>query len=224
MELRLEWGERQALAESARRRHHEAALRAERADAVRAERAATYPSVAEAEEEVAAARAELTRVQELDETLGLAIGFLQRAQERVHREIVPELTGLLREWLPQLTGGRYVDVRMDPASLSVEVCGPTREFRAAHLLSHGTAEQIYLLLRVALAERLTAGHDTCPLLLDDVTVHADPARTRELLELLRELSAERQIVLFAHQQQVCDWARDVLDGTRDALIVLEPVS
>ncbi len=222
-ELRLELAERQAFADSARRGHHEAVLRAHRAEAVRAERARATPALSEAEEELAAAERELARVRELDQTLGQAIEFLRRAQERVHREIVPELTGLLREWLPRLTEERYHDVRMDPATLAIEVCGPTREFRRADLLSHGTAEQIYLLLRVALAARLTAGHDTCPLLLDDVTVHADPERTHRMLELLHRLSAERQIVLFAHQDQVREWAHARFDGERDALIELQPV-
>ncbi len=222
-ELRLECAERQELADSARRRHHEAALRASRAEAVREERESALPPTAEAEEALAAAQRELARVRELDQTLGQAIEFLRRAQEQVHREVVPELTGLLRAWLPRLTEERYVDVRMDPATLAVEVCGPDRDFRRAALLSHGTAEQIYLLLRVALAARLTAGHDTCPLLLDDVTVHADPERTRRMLELLHRLSDERQIVLFAHQAQVREWAYARFDGERDALIELRPV-
>ena len=222
-ELRLESAERQALADSARRRHHETALRAERIDAVRCEREAVLPSTAEAEEALAAARRELARVQELDQTLGLAIEFLAKAQERVHREVVPELTGLLRRWLPVVTDGRYVDARLDPATLAVQVGGPEREFRSAQLLSHGTAEQVYLLLRVALAAQLTAGRDSCPLLLDDVTVHADPVRSRQLLELLHELSKERQIVLFAHQQHVREWAQANLDGARDCLVMLDPV-
>ncbi len=222
-ELRLELSERQAFAESARRGHHEASLRAGRVEAVRSERARALPPRSEAEEELAAAERELARVRELDQTLGHAIEFLRRAQERVHREVVPELTGLLRSWLPRLTEERYLDVRMDPATLAVEVCGVTREFRRAELLSHGTAEQIYLLLRVALAARLTAGHDSCPLLLDDVTVHADPERTHRMLELLHRLSGERQIVLFAHQDQVREWAHARFDGERDALIELQSV-
>ncbi|HEX4016038.1 MAG TPA: hypothetical protein VHX15_04815 [Frankiaceae bacterium] len=222
-ELRLELSERQAFAESARRGHHEAALRASRSEAVRAERMRALPERSEVEEELASAERELARVRELDQTLGHAVDFLRRAQDRVHREIVPELTGLLREWLPRLTEERYVDVRMDPATLAVEVCSISREFRRAQLLSHGTAEQIYLLLRVALAARLTAGHDTCPLLLDDVTVHADPERTHRMLELLHRLSGERQIVLFAHQDQVREWADARFDGERDALIELQPV-
>ncbi len=87
---------------------------------------------------------------ELDETLGQAIGFLRRAQERVHRSVAPELTEVLRGWLPRLTDGRYVDARLDPATLAVSVAGAEANFAAHELLSHGTAEQIYLLLRVAL--------------------------------------------------------------------------
>jgi hypothetical protein len=206
---------------AARQVRYDADVGAARADTAYTVRAAMVPQVAEAEEALAAAERELAGVRELDETLELTIGFLARAQERVHREVVPELTQLLRHRLPQLTDGRYVDARIDPATLRVEVCGPMRVFRAAHLLSRGTAEQIYLLLRVALVELLTAGYDSCPLLLDDITVHADPERTDYMLELLLELAAQRQIVLFAQQDQVRAWASVRLDGSRDALIELD---
>jgi hypothetical protein len=219
-QLRMAYAEQRALADAARRQHYDAALRAGRADERRTERGSLLPSSAEAEEELAAATRELTRVLDLDETLTQAIAFLSRAQEQVHRSVAPELTEVLRGWLPRLTAGRYVDARLDPALLEVSVAGEDGEFRRAQLLSHGTAEQIYLLLRVALVRRLTAGHDTCPLLLDDVTVHADSARAAALLELLHELSDERQIVLFAHQDQVREWAYKHLVAERDAVVEL----
>ena len=160
---------------------------------------------------------------ELDQTLEHAIHFLRRAQERVHREVVPELTELLREWLPRVTDERYVDVRMDPATLAVHVVRPGRGFPARRAAQpwHGGAD----LPAAAGCAHGTPhrGHDTCPLLLDDVTVHADPERTRPLLDLLHRLSGERQIVLFAHQDQVREWAYARFDGDRDALVELQPV-
>jgi uncharacterized protein YhaN len=135
--------------------------------------AATIGSVAEAEEELEAAKVELERVRELQRTLDLTREFLQIAQTGVHRQIAPILVQTVKRWLPSVTGGRYTDVTVNPTSLQVKVCGPTRRWRSADLLSYGTAEQIYLLLRVALADHLTRGYDTCPLLFDDVTVHAD---------------------------------------------------
>src|SRR5690242_20908208 len=63
-------------------------------------------------------------------TLELAISFLERAQERVHRQVAPELTGLLREWVPRLTSSRYVDARMDPALLAVRSEEHTSELQS----------------------------------------------------------------------------------------------
>lgn len=185
--------------------------------------AAVIGSVAEAEEALDHALAELHRVQELQETLQLTRRFLQDAQTRVHRDIAPLLAHAVQQWLPGVSGGRYVDVMVDPTTLQVQICGPTRRWRRAGLLSYGTAEQVYLLLRLALADQLTKGHDTCPLLLDDVTVHADAERTREVLELLLTVAEERQIVLFTQEQQVAAWAREHLTGPRHAVRELTPV-
>jgi hypothetical protein len=181
-------------------------------------------NVAEAEEALEAAEAEVARVRELDETLDLTRRFLDAAQEQVHRDIAPVLAQAVKRWLPQLTGGRYTDVTVDPTTLQVAVCGPARRWRKAELLSHGTAEQIYLLLRIALADHLTKGHDTCPLILDDVTVHADNDRARGVLELLLDLSQQRQVVLFTQEDKVASWARATLSPPHHAVLELAPVA
>jgi exonuclease SbcC len=187
------------------------------------EHASGLPPVTEAEEELARAEAELARVRDLDETLELTRRFLTSAQERAHRDIAPALAESVRRALPELTAGRYTDVIVDPRTLRVEVCGPERRWRAADRLSHGTAEQVFLLLRIALAGRLVMDKTSCPLLLDDITVHADGQRAVRILELLRRTAAERQIILFTQQEQVRDWARARLDADRDALHELSPV-
>ncbi|HEX8870693.1 MAG TPA: hypothetical protein VF821_33825, partial [Lentzea sp.] len=127
----------------------------------------------------------------------------------------------LRSWLPAVTDGRYVDAAVDPSSLTVRVCASSEAWHQASRLSLGTAEQVYLLLRVALAQHLAT--EACPLLLDDVTVQADDARTRAVLDLLLRLSEDRQIVLFAQETAVVEWAQEHL-GERDALHQLTPVA
>lgn len=172
------------------------------------ERARTLPSVSEAEESQAAARVELDRVTELAQTLMLTQQFLSAAQDRVHRDVAPVLAATLQEWLPSVTGGRYVEALVDPATLGVQVRGAvSRSWRSADQLSIGTAEQIFLLLRVALAQHLATTGESCPLFLDDVTVQADPGRTQAILDLLLDLSGDRQIVLFAQDPVVAEWAR-----------------
>lgn len=195
---------------------------AEKADGVAAERARSLVSVPEAEEAVTAAEEELDRVNELAATLEWTHQFLATAQEQVHRDIAPVLAKTLRAWLPKVTGGRYVDASVDPATLQVNVTGPARRWRAADRLSVGTAEQVYLLLRVALAQHLTTTNETCPLLLDDVTVQADDERARQVLDLLLRLSEQRQIVLFAQESTVAAWAAQNLTGKPEHLLLELP--
>jgi exonuclease SbcC len=230
-------------ADGAAERLDEAALRDVRAAARRAaeaagaaegslaERARGLPPVSEAEERVDRADRELARVRQLAETLALTSRFLTEAQRRTHEEIAMALAGTVRRWLPEVSGGRYTDVVVDPRELRVQVCGPTRQWRDAARLSYGTAEQVYLLLRLALVEHLSEPGTRCPLLLDDVTVHADERRTAHLLDLLLRVSAQRQVILFTQQEQVRRWAHARLGGVdgdevdrRYAVRELEPLT
>lgn len=180
-------------------------------------------SIAEAEETVEAANAEVARINELQDTLTLTRRFLQDAQTRVHRTIAPVLQATLSQWLPAVTAGRYADVTVNPVTLQVEVCGPSRRWRKADTLSYGTAEQIYLLLRIALADHLTKGHDSCPLILDDVTVHADAERTHQILNLLLKMAEDRQVIIFTQEEQVTKWAEEQLTDTRHTIHKRLPV-
>jgi hypothetical protein len=186
-----------------------------------AELATTLGSVTEAEEAAGDAAAELARVRELADTLATTRRFLENAQARIHREIAPVLAATVKRDLPDVTDGRYTDVIVDPTTLKVQVCGPTRRWRDAGRLSYGTAEQVYLLLRIALADHLTRGHDTCPLLLDDVTVHADADRTHKILDLLLRVADDRQVIVFTQEEHVASWARERLHEPRHAMRTLK---
>jgi uncharacterized protein YhaN len=113
-----------------------------------------------------------------------------------------------------------LDARVDPESLDVSVQDATGAWRRAALLSHGTAEQVYLLLRAALVRHLARRGESCPLLLDDATVQFDHERKRAALETLHSLSRDRQIVVFTQEDAVLDWAQARLVPPRDAVIAL----
>ena len=179
------------------------------------------PDVAEAEEAVADATAELDRVTGTAEVIDATMRLLRAAEERVHRDLAPILASGITRWLPRVSGGRYVDASVDPADLSVKVKeAATGRWRSALLLSEGTREQIYLLLRAEMAQQLATTGETAPLLLDEVTAQADAERKVQILDVLHELSAERQIVLFTHDDDVVAWAERALDDGRDRLILL----
>ena len=165
------------------------------------------PSVADAEEALGDAQREQERVAVLERTLDRTISFLEQAQERIQRNIAPILNSTVLEWLPRVTDGRYDDCRVDPESLLVEVRG-RNGWRRAQLLSHGTAEQVYLLLRLALSRHLTREDEVCPLILDDVVSASDAPRKRVMLETLLAISESTQVVLFTHEDDVREWARE----------------
>jgi exonuclease SbcC len=184
-------------------------------------KASQLVAVSEAEEEFEAATRELAAVRRLEHTLNATRDFLLRAQEQVHRTIAPVLAATVKAWLPTVTAARYVDVAVDPEDLSVKVKDVTGEWRNAALLSRGTSEQIFLLLRMAMATQLTRPGEVCPLLLDDVTVQFDNVRTEALLGVLHAISKERQVILFTQEDYVLAWAKKNLQPSIDCLRTLD---
>ncbi len=208
----------------ARLRHDvtEALMHADRLEGQVEERSRTLHSVPEAEEDVGRARESLERVQRLGRAIERTLEFLERAQERVHRDIAPVLAQTVRRWLPEITGGRYADAIVDPETLAVRVRHSDGPWRQAAVLSHGTAEQVYLLLRLALTEHLVVPGEKCPLVLDDVTVQSDRVRTEAIMRCLYAISRERQVIMFTLEEEVLAWAESHLDGVRDRLVRLAP--
>jgi hypothetical protein len=167
--------------------------------------------VAEAQEELEAAESEVRTLESLSDVIERATAFIERAQDEVHRDIAPMLKSGVERWLPLVTANRYREVAVDPETLAVKVRDQAGAWRDADQLSHGTCEQVYLLLRIAMIEHFTRGsNESCPLILDGVTSEADSDRKREILEMLCVLARERQIVLFTHEHPVHDWAQERL--------------
>ena len=175
--------------------------------------------VAEAKEVLVAAEGKYARVRSLDRTLDLAVSFLEQAEERVHRTVAPVLAETVREWLPRVTGGRYTDCRVDPENLAVEVATTSGRWQRAEVLSHGTAEQVYLLLRLALARHLAS--QSCPLILDDAVAASDSERKHALLESLLAISESTQVILFTHEDDVRAWGQGRLEGEPNKLFELD---
>ena len=185
------------------------------------ERERGVTSVAAAQEAVAQAASRVAQLERLGQILTRAREFLVQAQGSVHRTIAPRLASAIAPHLATITAGRYTEVRVDPDGLQVRVRPASGAWREAARLSHGTAEQVYLLLRAALAQYLVTTNEPCPLILDDPTAYADADRTTAVLQVLHSISTERQIVIFSHDHTVREWAQRVLVGPRDKLVELQ---
>jgi DNA repair exonuclease SbcCD ATPase subunit len=168
-------------------------------------RGASMRDVPAAREECASADAELGRLRDLAEVIRLTRRFMESAVDRAHRTIAPVLQSALSDRLAAVTHGRYVEALVDPETLAVQVRGDGRSWRSASALSHGTAEQVYLLLRVALAEHLVRAGESTPFVFDDATVQSDNVRTLAIMETLLSLTPAHQVIVFSQETEVAEW-------------------
>jgi len=141
------------------------------------------------------------RLAELEKT-SLAIGYAQEALEsaalELQRRFTPRITRRAGEFLSRLTGGAYDRIAIDE-DLAV-LCAREGEttLRSPQWRSDGTADQMYLALRLAVWEALSPDS---PLILDDALVRFDQGRLEKALDLLMDLSQKRQILLFSCQER-----------------------
>ena len=151
----------------------------------------------------------------------MAIEHLEAAQQQAHRSITPVLESAIRRRLPQVMDGHYRDVRVTAETLAVQLQERSGSWLDAAVLSQGTTEQTFLLLRLALVEHLGT-QETMPLILDDVTVQCDATRTAALLSLLHDISKERQVILFSQEDAVRDWGAKHLKAASEDLLIELP--
>ena len=81
-------------------------------------------------------------------------------------------------------------------------------------LSLGTADQLYLALRLASLEVYLESHEPIPLVVDDILIQFDDHRATAALQVLADLSRRTQVVLFTHHEHVCQLAQACVDPER----------
>ena len=123
-----------------------------------------------------------------------AIEALQRANARLQERFSPELNRLAGAYLARLTGERYTSVtlnrELEGAAARAEDVLP----RSVLALSRGTADQLYLAVRLAVCRLCLPGKP--PIVLDDALAAFDDRRMTLALDLLQELAGEQQLLLF----------------------------
>ncbi len=129
------------------------------------------------------------------DALELAMKTMEEANARLQERFSPELNRLAGEYLARLTGGQYPSV-----SLSRELEGSVRGQEdvlphSALYLSRGTADQLYLAVRLAICHLCLP--ERPPIFLDDALTAFDDSRLQAALDLLRELGQEQQLLLFS---------------------------
>lgn len=145
------------------------------------------------------------------DAIEVALEVLRESEDQLHARFSPKLSDRAGEYLSRLTQGRYSQVGL---TRTLEVTlreGEELTDRSLSLMSQGTADQLYLALRLAMADLVLPQPQECPLILDDAFITFDDARLALALDVLTDLAKERQVILFTCQGRE---AR-LLEGTED---------
>ena len=144
------------------------------------------------------------RVDALREMLGaleIAEQTLVQASQALQRRFAPQISQRAQELFGKLTGGRYNRLNLDDELTVHTGAEDETTTHSALWRSDGTADQLYLALRIAVAEELTP---EAPLILDDALVRFDDDRLRHAMEVLRQAGQTKQVILFTCQKREAD--------------------
>ena len=112
----------------------------------------------------------------------MAYDALRTAGESLRADVTPQITERASRYMQQATGGKYSEVRVDPAF--AVTCLTERGTVAVDVLSGGTAAAAYIALRLALMDVLFAGHESAPLFADEAFSALDLPRLRAVYDIL----------------------------------------
>ena len=135
--------------------------------------------------------------------IALAIETLGRADSELQSRFSPQLAQKAADYMDYLTDGRYDELVLarDLSAKARSADDPTP--RDTAYLSAGTADLLYLSVRLALCELTCPADDPCPLVLDDTLVNFDDARAKRAMALFREIAQHRQVILFTCHERDC---------------------
>lgn len=155
-------------------------------------------SEAELVEKKQALMQRLDTLNERREALALARQTLAQANAALAERFSPRLVREASAVFSELTGGRYARVQIS-RQMELEAGQPDAVMHRARLLSGGTADELYLSVRLAVCRLLLS--EDAPIVLDDALAMFDDDRLRLALRLLRREAANRQILLFTCQSR-----------------------
>ncbi|MDQ0086755.1 uncharacterized protein YhaN [Paenibacillus anaericanus] len=129
--------------------------------------------------------------------------LISRVRRIYEEERQPEVLRMASGYFAEMTGGVYRRIVLKMGSQ--ELMAEHREHGAIEstYLSRGSAEQLYLAMRLALSEAVS-GHAKLPILLDDLFVNFDASRMGGAISVLKEVSNRHQIIMMTCHKHVVD--------------------
>ncbi len=175
---------------------------------------AEYPKF---QEECAGLQAEKRKAERYQAAIGTASRVLREAVETVRRRWASALNGVVSDILPHLNP-EYDNLLFDSSlDFTIRRVSDGRILQKAEIdsnLSTGAKDQVYLAVRLACAQALSA-NEAVPVILDDAFVYFDDERFESAMRCVAErISREQQVIILSchksrHERlKACDWFRE----------------
>jgi uncharacterized protein YhaN len=148
--------------------------------------------------------------------LRLALEALREGAERYRKKNQGPVLGRASELFRLLTGGSFLRLQNDgdeegnPHLVGIRLHNGADEVVEVAGMSDGTADQLYLALRIASLENWLDHHPRVPFILDDILINFDDQRAIAALKVLAELSQRTQVIFFTHHRHLVELALENL--------------
>jgi uncharacterized protein YhaN len=173
----------------------------------------TRTGAASAAQDEQNALAEIADIMETWTGIAAAEKLLSAAIEAYRAQHQNPLLDRVSQTFAIATGGGFSGIELaydDADSHRIVAVRPDGARLAIDALSEGTADQLFLALRIATIEDHAHRARPLPFVADDLFVTFDDTRTKAGLTLLAELGRTTQTIVFTHHQHVVEAARHVL--------------
>jgi uncharacterized protein YhaN len=159
----------------------------------------------------------LARIDEAAEqwaVITLCRALLDETRKIYETERQPEVLRQASSFFAVMTESRYLRViaPLDGGEIQVERRDGVR--LSPQLLSRGTAEQLYLSMRLALLREYANHVDPLPVVFDDIFVNFDPARSRTSFKAIAELCSTHQVLLFTCHPHLVKQVEEIVPAAK----------
>ncbi|HUY06505.1 MAG TPA: AAA family ATPase [Acidimicrobiales bacterium] len=139
--------------------------------------------------------------------LALSSAILKEALNRYEIERQPAVIERAGRLFAEVTAGRYTKLSShedEQQRRSLWVIQRDGKSFEAHHLSKGTAEQLYLCVRLAYAMTFADRAVAMPLIFDDVLVNFDPKRCEQVARAIATVAERHQVILFTCHPNIAE--------------------
>jgi uncharacterized protein YhaN len=157
-------------------------------------------------------RAELENALERWQIHYLAGLLIKETLSQFTQERQPLVLAEASRMFERVTQGRYVRVQRAVEEEGIVAVERDGRLKSPEQLSRGAAEQLYLCLRLGLAEEFARRAEPMPLVMDDVLVNFDEDRRRATAELLLEFAERHQVLLFTCHREIAEMVSGLSPG------------